>query len=352
MPLRRVSLSRLESFDEYDLHAQVFELEEESVGLKGFIAIHRQKENIPALGATRFWEYKNEDHALRDALRLSRLMSCKAAMAGLSYTGGKAVLLKREFSTITERQDFFSVYADLIQQLGGQFVTGTDVGVSNEDILVMKKITPFVIGESVDSGYYTAHSVLTSIHTAISFLNHDDTLRGQTAVVQGLGKTGGHLVDMLCAEGVDLGICDIDTSRVDFFLKKYPQNIRNISLDNVFSQKAFLFAPCALNGVLNRDTITQMNYSVIVGSANNQLADRHCGKLLYEHNILYAPDYIVNAGGLISVVDAYLHGQLNHGRVLNAIAHIQPTLLEIFERSKNEKRPIDEVADDMVSSMV
>lgn len=107
MPLRRVSLSRLESFDEYDLHAQVFELEEESVGLKGFIAIHRQKENIPALGATRFWEYKNEDHALRDALRLSRLMSCKAAMAGLSYTGGKAVLLKREFSTITERQDFF-----------------------------------------------------------------------------------------------------------------------------------------------------------------------------------------------------------------------------------------------------
>lgn len=327
----------LSQFSEYDDHYKVIRVINESVGLRGFIAIHRQRTGYPALGATRLWNYPNERAALSDALRLSHFMSYKSALAGLPYTGAKAALMYN--STIqVNREKLFRAYAQCVNELKGQFITGTDVGVNNRDLDIMSSESLYIIGEGIDSGFYTATGVLLGIKTALRYVFGDDTISKRTFAIQGLGKTGWPLLKFLSEEKAKMiYVTDINLRRA-WEAKTRFSNVEVVSPLKIHLQKVDVYSPCALSHAITDGKVKYLACKIIAGSANNQLDKKETGELLDSRGILYAPDFVINAGGMISVVDQFENQRSDTQRVNSKLEHIPRSLYTIFAATRQERK--------------
>lgn len=283
-------------------HEEVVFCYDKNVGLKAIIAIHNTSLG-PALGGTRMWNYKTEEEALTDVLRLSKGMTYKAAAAGLNLGGGKAVIIGDPKTQKSE--GLFRAFGQFVNSLNGKYITAEDVGTGVNDMEHVFMETPWVtgipkdFGGSGDPSPYTAHGVLMGIKAAANEKFGTDSLKGMRIAVQGLGNVGSNLVKYLSEEGAKVIVSDIDQARVKFHHDAYKVEV--VAPDQILGIDCDIQAPCALGAIVNDQTITKFKCKVIAGGANNQLAEARHGDQLRELGILYAPDYVVNAGGLMNV---------------------------------------------------
>lgn len=284
-------------------HEQVVFCHDKATGLKAIIAIHDTTLG-PALGGTRMWDYANSDAALFDVLRLSRGMTYKAACAGLNLGGGKAVIIGDAKKMKSEA--LFRAFGRFVNSLGGRYITAEDVNIGVSDIEQVAAETNYVTGVtsrpggSGDPSPVTAWGVFYGIKATVKQRLGKDSLRGLKVAVQGIGNVGSHLCEYLHQEGAQLIVSDIDQEKLKMMASKYSAKI--VEGPAIYSTECDVFAPCALGAIINDETIPMFKFSVIAGGANNQLLDENKhGKILKEKNILYAPDYVINAGGLINV---------------------------------------------------
>ncbi|MFA7653669.1 MAG: Glu/Leu/Phe/Val dehydrogenase dimerization domain-containing protein [Candidatus Magasanikbacteria bacterium] len=346
-----ISSLAFQNLPEYDHHKLVVKVEDESVGLKGFIAIHCFNGAFPALGATRLWNYHFEEEALRDALRLSKLMTYKSVLAGLPYTGAKAALILNPKSQIN-REAMFRSYAKKVNELKGQFVTGTDVGVSNKDLDIMCTESSFMIGEGVDSGYFTAIAVLDGIKRALKDRFGTDDVSRRTFAIQGLGKTGYPLLKFLVKAGAEkIYVTDINPRKAWYAKIRFP-HIKLINPVEIHCQAVDVFCPCAMSHSINEDSVSQLQCKIVAGSANNQLDSKETGELLFKKGILYAPDFVINAGGIISVVDQYENKTHSEERILEKLKKVGENLSKIFETSRQENKAPNFVATEIADKII
>jgi len=329
-------------------HEQLVLWNEPEFGYRGIIAIHDTSLG-PALGGTRFWQYESDDKAILDALRLARGMTYKAAITGLNLGGGKSVIWgdnKR-----VDREMVFRAHGRAVESLGGRYITAEDVGTSPDDMEFVRMETEHVVGvlgRSGDPSPVTAYGVYQGIKAAAAFRWDDDSLEGKHVAVQGLGHVGYHLCEDLAAEGARLSVTDIDGDRVQRVVEDFDATA--VDAEGIYDVDADIFAPCALGAVVNDDTLERLSVEVVAGAANNVLALSHHGQALHERNILYAPDYVINAGGLINV-----YGEMNDWateRSKRKAADIYRTLLRIFEHAEAEDLPTNEAADAVAEQRV
>jgi leucine dehydrogenase len=322
-------------------HEQVVFCSEPSCGYKGIIAIHDSTLG-PALGGTRFWNYESDSDAVIDVLRLSKGMTYKAAVAGLNLGGGKSVIIGDPRTM--RREAIFRAHGRFVESLKGRYITAEDVGTSVDDMEFVHMETEHVTGRAGTSGDpspVTAFGTYRGIKAAAMEKFGSDSLRGKTISVQGLGHVGYHLCNHLVLEGANLIVTDIDEQRVRNVVDEF--NVEAVSPDKIYGVEADIYAPCALGATVNDRTLDQLQVQVIAGAANNVLAEERHGDLLHERGILYAPDYVINAGGLINV-----YGELNGWsaeRSMRKAGEIYTTLLQLFELARENGLPTYRAAD-------
>lgn len=329
-------------------HEQVVFWSEPEVGYKGIIAIHDTSLG-PALGGTRFWDYASEDDAITDALRLSRGMTYKAAVAGLNLGGGKSVIIGD--NSVADREMIFRAHGRAVESLGGRYITAEDVGVSVHDMEYVRMETSHcagLLGRSGDPSPVTAHGVYVGIKASAKHTWGDDGLGGRHVSVQGLGHVGYWLCSYLHAEGARLTVTDIHEDRVERVVDEFGATA--VGPDEIYGVDADIYAPCALGATINDDTVDGYTVEIVAGAANNQLAEPRHGERLRERGILYAPDYVINAGGLINV-----YGELHDWsaeRAKQKASGIYDTLLRIFERADAEGIAEGEAADRIAEARI
>lgn len=295
-------MGTFEMISKHGDHEQVVFCHDKNVGLKAIIAIHNTALG-PALGGTRMWNYANEDEALKDVLRLSKGMTYKASAAGLNLGGGKAVIIGDPKTQ--KNEGLFRAFGQFVNSLNGRYITAEDVGTSVKDMEYIYMETPWVtgipktFGGSGDPSPYTAHGVLMGIKASANEKFGADSLKGLRVAVQGLGNVGSNLVKFLVEEGAKVIVSDIDQGRVKSHHDQY--GVEAVSPDQILSVECDIQAPCALGAIVNDQTIGKFKCKVIAGGANNQLAEARHGDQLRELGILYAPDFVINAGGLMNV---------------------------------------------------
>jgi leucine dehydrogenase len=322
-------------------HEQVIFCYEPAAGYRGIIAIHNSTLG-PALGGTRLWKYASDAEAIVDVLRLARGMTYKAAVAGLNLGGGKAVIIGDP--KVKRREMLFRAHGRFVETLKGRYITAEDVGTSVEDMDYVHMETDFVTGlagRSGDPSPVTAYGTYRGIKAAAKHKLGSDDLNGVTIAVQGVGHVGYYLCQDLAAEGAKLIVTDIDQDRVRRVVTDF--DAQAVSHDDIYTVDAQIFAPCALGAVVNDKTLPAFKCQIIAGAANNQLAEERHGKALRERGILYAPDYVINAGGLINV-----YGELNgwtSERSKRKAGEIYETLDQLFELAGEEGLPTNEAAD-------
>ncbi|MBW3562731.1 MAG: valine dehydrogenase [Actinobacteria bacterium] len=312
-------------------HEQVVFLSDDETGLRCIVAIHSTALG-PSLGGTRFYPYATEDDALVDALRLSRAMTYKAACAGLSLGGGKAVIIGDPETDKSE--PLLRAYGRGLASLNGRYITACDVGTYPDDMVVVGEESRWVTGKDVahggsgDSGVTTAQGVFISVQAVADHLWGDPSLAGRHVAVQGLGKVGARLVGHLAETGAKLTVTDVDEDAVDDVTGRYGAEV--VDPDEIYDVDADILSPNALGAVVNDRTIPRLSVEAVCGGANNQLEDVEDAARLQERGILYAPDYVVNAGGLIQVSDELEEGGYSPDRTLRKAERIGTTLREIF----------------------
>jgi phenylalanine dehydrogenase len=330
----------MDLFTQIKEHEQVIFCNDEKTGLKAIIAIHNTTLG-PALGGCRMQPYQTMEDALFDVLRLSKGMTYKCAAADVDFGGGKAVIIGDPRKDKTP--ELFRAFGQFVESLNGRFYTGTDMGTTPEDFVHALKETNCIVGVpeeyggSGDSSVPTALGVIYGIQATNKMLWGSDELHGKTYAIQGLGKVGFKVAERLLEEGADLYVCDINQSVIESLLfraKELGACVKVVQGEEIYQTDADVFVPCAFGNVVNDDTIDLFKVKAIVGSANNQLLDVRHGKMLQERGILYAPDYIVNAGGLIQVADELY--EPNKERVLQKTKAIYSTLLNIYKQAENE----------------
>ena len=320
-------------------HEQVVVCSEPNIGLRAFIAIHDTTLG-PALGGVRMWPYKNEDEALRDVLRLSRGMTYKAAISHLNLGGGKAVIIgdpKKDKS-----EELFRAFGRYIEGLGGRYITAEDVGIDPQDMEWVRMETKYVtglpkaIGGSGDPSPVTAYGVYQGMKACAKKAYGSDSLEGKRISIQGAGHVSSYLAEFLEKEGAELFICDIYEDKVNDLAEKVGAEV--VDPDDIYGLDVDIFSPCALGGIINDDTMDQFNCDIIAGAANNVLdeEDKH-GQMLLDKGILYAPDYVINAGGLINVASE-LEGY-NEERAEGQAEKIYDTILDILNYSEENDTP-------------
>src|SRR6266496_3584038 len=322
-------------------HEQVSLCYEPSSGYRGIIAIHDTTLG-PALGGTRFWSYDSDREALIDCLRLARGMTYKAAVAGLNLGGGKSVLIGD--NKTKNREPVFRAHGRHIQALGGRYITAEDVGTSTGDMEYIKAETDHVtglIGKSGDPSPVTAFGVYRGIKACAKHRYGDDALKGKTVAIQGCGHVGYYLADLLYKEGAQLIAADIDAAKVKAVVVDF--RARGVGPEEIYGVEANIFAPCALGGIINDQTIHELKVDIVAGGANNQLAEERHGDQLEEKEITYAPDYVINAGGLVNV-NAELEGWTME-RARNKAGEIYDTILMVFDIANEESMPSYRAAD-------
>ncbi|MES2764387.1 MAG: Glu/Leu/Phe/Val dehydrogenase [Bacteroidota bacterium] len=310
-------------------HEQVVFCSDKEVGLKAIVAIHDTTLG-PALGGTRMWQYASDEDAIKDALRLSRGMTYKAAVAGLNLGGGKAVIIGD--SRTQKSESLFRAYGRAVEGIGGRYITAEDVGTSVQDMEWIRMETRFVTGVagaggSGDPSPVTAYGVYHGLKAAAKFQFGSDSVSGKKVVVQGAGNVASHLAEHLVKEGATVFITDIYEDKARELCARLGATY--IKPEDVYSYDCDIFAPNALGAILNDETIPQLKCAVIAGGANNQLADeqKHA-QMLKDRNILYAPDYVINAGGLMNVASELEGGE--RPQVMRRAEGIYDTLLKIF----------------------
>ena len=278
-------------------HEQVLQCIDEAAGYHALIALHSTRLG-PAVGGTRYWSYPSIQDALTDVLRLSRGMTFKCAVAGLDLGGGKAVMLA---APNPNRTALFRAHGRAVHSLGGRFVTGEDVGTSPPDMEIVRLETPYVAGLpalSGDPSPVTARGVFRAIAAAVSYRWGSDSLGGRTVLVQGCGNVGSSLARQLAAAGASVVVSDIDQARARIVAAD--TGGRTVAPDEIYDVAADVFAPCALGAILNSDTIPRLKVEIVAGGANNQLAHESDADALAGRDILYVPDYVANAGGVMN----------------------------------------------------
>ncbi len=318
----------------FDDHEQVVFCNDKDTGLKAIIGIHNTVLG-PALGGTRMWAYKNEWEALNDALRLSRGMTFKAAITGLNLGGGKAVIIGDAKTQKTPA--LMKKFGEFVHSLSGRYITAEDVGMETSDMDLIRTVTPYVTGISESQGGagnpspVTAYGVYMGMKAACKFKYGSDDMEDRKVIVQGIGHVGESLVEYLTDEGATVIIDDIDTERLYDVSKRYGSVIYDGN--DLYSEDVDVYAPCALGATINDETIYKIKAKVIAGAANNQLADevKH-GSILQELGIVFAPDFLINAGGIINVY-AELEGY-GKTEIMRKTENIFNTTLEILENSK------------------
>ena len=313
-------------------HEQVVFCYEPSCGYKGIIAIHDTTLG-PALGGTRYWNYDTDEEAFIDALRLSRGMTYKAAVAGLNLGGGKSVIIGDPKSS--NREQIFRAHGRFVESLKGRYITAEDVGTSVADMDYVHMETEHVTGRGDTSGDpspVTAYGVYRGIKAAAQAKYGSDDLNGKTVAVQGVGHVGYYLCQNLASEGAKLIVTDIDQERVQRVVKEF--GARAVGLNEIYGVEANVYAPSALGATVNDETIPQLKVEIVAGAANNVLKDTRHGDLLHEKGILYAPDYVINGGGLINVYGE-LQGWTSE-RAMRKAGEIYDTLLQIFQIAQDE----------------
>lgn len=330
-------------------HEQVLFCNDAKTGLKAIIAVHNTVLG-PALGGTRMWKYDNEADALHDVLRLSRGMTYKNSISGLDLGGGKAVIIGDARTMKSEA--LFRRFGQFINGLAGKYITAEDVGISPDDMVHVSKETNHVVGlpgKSGDPSPVTAYGVYMGMKACAKMQFGTDSLNGKTVAVQGVGHVGQYLVKHLAAEGAKIFITDIHEETLKKVAETYgasvvaPQEIYDVPMD--------IYAPCALGATVNDDTLARLSCSIISGAANNQLADeqKH-GMAVMEKGILYAPDYAINAGGVINCFSEVsgLSLEWSHQKA----GEIYQTIYQILERSKNEGIPSYQIANRMAEERI
>jgi len=320
-------------------HKKVIFCNDPDTGLKAIIAIHNTTLG-PAIGGTRMWNYQTEAEALEDVLRLSRSMTYKASITGLNIGGGKAVIIGDSRNGKSEAM--MRSFGRFIKNLNGEFITAEDVGTTTRDMEFIRMETTHVTGvpESLggagDPSPHSARGVFLGIKACVKEVFGTDMLAGRSVIVQGIGNVGEQLVALLRNENVEVFISDINEERLQYVARKY--KAKPIEADKIYGHHADIYAPCALGSTVNDKTIAKMNFAIIAGSANNQLANEQVhGQLLVDKNILFAPDYLINAGGLISCY-AELTG-FGKKRTVQLTENIYSATRDVIKMSKKDNIP-------------
>nr|WP_299033222.1 Glu/Leu/Phe/Val dehydrogenase [uncultured Tenacibaculum sp.] len=320
----------------FDNHEQIVFCNDEDTGLKAIIGIHNTTLG-PALGGTRMWQYKSEWEALNDVLRLSRGMTYKSAVTGLNLGGGKAVIIG---DAKTQKNDaLMRKFGEFVNSLSGKYITAEDVGMETRDMDIIREVTPHVtgvseaIGGSGNPSPVTAYGVYMGMKAAAKYKFGTENLDGKKVLVQGVGHVGETLVKHITDEGAQVILNDINEARLEELSKKYGAKV--VLGNDIFGLDLDIYAPCALGATLNDESIAQLKAQIVAGAANNQLANelKH-GTMLKERGIAYAPDFLINAGGIINVY-AEVEGY-DKAESLKRTENIYNTTLEIFNLSEKE----------------
>jgi leucine dehydrogenase len=326
-----------------DGYEEVVRCDNEQTGFSAWIAIHNTNRG-PALGGCRVWNYGSADDALEDVLRLSRAMTYKNSLAGLRLGGGKCVV-RADLDRI-DRAELFELIGEFVDTLGGRYITAEDVNSTVEDMAVIKRATPHVatVGASGNPSPFTAYGVYCAIKAGVYFVKGSRRLSGLRVAIQGVGETGGRLVELLAAEGCKVLAADIN--RANIHRLKSQVRLEEIDPEAIHRCECDIFSPCALGGTLNSDTIPALQCWLVAGSANNQLLTRADGYLLDRRGIVYIPDYAANAGGVINI-SCEIGRDYDELLAWKKTARIGATVTEILRRAAATSTPTSVVADTM-----
>lgn len=335
---------------DFDDHEQVVFCSDKKTGLKAIIAVHSTALG-PAAGGCRFWNYANDEAALTDVLRLSRGMTYKNAMAGLKLGGGKAVIIG-DPATL-KSPELFKAFGAAVNNIAGRYYTAEDVNITTDDMATVNQVTDFVAGldgKSGNPGPFTALGTFLGIKAAVKFKLGTDDLTGIKVAVQGLGSVGYSLCQKLHAAGAKLVVTDINPIALEKAANEFGADV--VGLDEIYSQNVDVFSPCALGASINDGTIAQLKASIIAGCANNQLAEARHDQILKDKSILYVPDYVINAGGIINVALEIYPEPYCADEATKLVERIYDTLMNVFETAKEQDKPTGIVADEMAREII
>lgn len=337
-------------YKNYDKHAALATFIDPPTGAQGFVAFYRLNMDFPAFGATRVWQYPSYRDGVEDALRLAKTMMYKNAMAGTPYGGAKGIIVS-SLTNPSEQRALLLRYARFINFLSGRFITGADVGVSNEDVKAMKKVSKqFIVGTKVDPVLYTVKGLLCGLNIAVKEVFGTEDMSEKTIAIQGVGKVGAKLIQSLHNKVKSIYIADTQKKVVNQYLGLY-KNIIVVSPDDIYKQKTDIFCPCAMGGVINSKSIKKIISPLIVGSANNQLENDEIGDKLHQMGIFYAPDYVVNAGGVMSVVYEYEHEKLNKHDLDEQIKKVGTNLQNVINYAHTHNTSMSRAANHLTERM-
>ncbi|MFQ5965390.1 MAG: Glu/Leu/Phe/Val dehydrogenase dimerization domain-containing protein [Candidatus Scalinduaceae bacterium] len=332
-----------------DEHEELMFCSDKASGLRAMIAIHSTKLG-PAIGGCRFFEYHSENEAIKDVLRLSKAMTYKSAICELAYGGGKAVILKSNLCE--DRERLFKVFGKYVESLKGSYITTVDSGTNMKDMIKVRTETRQVTGIPVEMGGLgdpspiTALGVIWGMKACLSELYGKDSLSNRTVAIQGVGNVGYHLALLLHKEGARITISDIDDEKTKRLVSEI--DVKIVRPEQIYSQDVDILSPCALSGTVNEDIIPYFKCNIIAGAANNQLLKEEDADLLHQRGILYVPDYVINAGGLIHVVAEY--EGLKKENVYESVSKIYKRVRKIISVSREKDISTNRVANSMVEA--
>jgi leucine dehydrogenase len=343
------------AFDDpaFDHHERVLFCHDEETGLNAIIAVHSTALG-PAAGGCRLWGYRDSSEALHDVLRLSQGMSFKNAMAGLKFGGGKAVIIKDD--SFSGSEALYEKFGEYVDSMNGDYVTAEDVGMTVPIMQTIAHKTRHVSGLPPESGKAggdpspkTAWGIFCGIEAAASIKLKRDNLSDVSVAVQGVGNVGYHLCKYLHDAGARLIVADMDAGKVERVCQEF--SATSVGLADILYQKVDVLAPCALGATLNESSISRIKAAIVAGGANNQLETEADGRRLSDAGILYAPDYVINGGGIINVAAEYYGGSSDED-VMEQVSEIGPRLTGIFEEALASGRPTNEIADDRARQII
>ncbi len=335
---------------DFDNHEQVVYCSDEASGLKAIIAVHSTALG-PAAGGCRFWDYASDAEALKDVLRLSKGMTYKNAMAGLKLGGGKGVIIGNPKNLKSDA--LFKAFGNAVNNLNGRYYTAEDVNITTGDMAIVNQSTEFVSGlegKSGNPGPFTALGTFLGIKAAVKFKLGKDELTGVKVAVQGLGSVGYSLCEKLHQAGAELIVTDINQAALDKAATEL--NAKVVGLDEIYSQDVDVFSPCALGASIDDNSIAQLKAVIIAGCANNQLAEARHDQILLDKGILYAPDYVINAGGIINVALEIYPEPYCADSATALVENIYNTLMTVFETAASKNMPTGIIADEMAQEII
>jgi len=338
--------------ERYD-YEHIFLCQDRGLNFKAIVAIHDTTLG-PATGGCRMWQYENEMDAIEDALRLARGMTYKYAAAGVNLGGGKAVIIGDPHRN--DREPIFRLLGRFIDRLGGLYITGEDVGTTLKDMEYIRMETEFVVtlpsylGGAGDIAPMTAFGVIRAMQACCKRVFSNDSLEGKVVAVQGLGAVGHNIVAQLTELGARVIVTDIDKEKITEMVEKH--GVESVAPQAIYDVDADIFCPCALGGIINDDTVDRLKCKIICGSANNQLKEERHGNLLEEKGLVYAPDYIANAGGTIFDTDRLETGTVNNERGKERVSRIYENMQKVFEIADRDHIPTYKAADRMAEERI